>query len=113
MAVLPDFRLEAYLAQWEFAARYHMTASDAESISLAELLKLAEPSDREAFEQLWLGYLPPAGSEALPDAIASTYTAGSSDNVLVFAGGGEGIFTALARLLQPGGQCTVITHTYH
>ena len=112
MAVLPDFRLEAYLAQWEFAARYHMTASDAESISLAELLKLAEPSDREAFEQLWLGYLPPAGSEALRDAIASTYTAVSSDNVLAFAGGGEAIYTALHALLQPDDHAIVITPTY-
>jgi aspartate/methionine/tyrosine aminotransferase len=112
MAVLPDFRLEAYLAQWEFAARYHMTASDAESISLAELLKLAEPSDREAFEQLWLGYLPPAGSEALRDSIASTYTAVSSDNVLVFAGGGEAIYAALHALLQPDDHAIVITPTY-
>jgi aspartate/methionine/tyrosine aminotransferase len=112
MAVLPDFRLEAYLAHWEFAARYHMTASDAESISLAELLKLAEPSDRDAFEQLWLGYLPPAGSEALRDAIASTYTAVSCDNVLAFAGGGEAIYTALHTLLQPDDHAIVITPTY-
>ena len=112
MAVLPDFRLEAYLAQWEFAARYHMTASDAESVSLAELLKLAEPSDREAFEQLWLGYLPPAGSESLRNAIASTYTAVSSDNVVAFAGGGEAIYTALHALLQPDDHAIVITPTY-
>src|SRR5260370_11615379 len=98
MAVLPDFRLEAYLAHWEFAARYHMTASDAESISLAELLKLAEPSDREAFEQLWLGYLPPAGSETLRDAIASTYPAVSNDNVLAFSGGVEADLTTVSPL---------------
>src|SRR5258708_34589573 len=89
-----------------------MTASDAESMSLAELLKLAEPSDREAFEQLWLGYLPPAGSEALRDAIASTYTPVSSDNVLAFAGGGEAVYTALHALLQPDDTPIVIAPTY-
>ena len=26
---LPDFRLEVYLGEWEFKARYHLTASDA------------------------------------------------------------------------------------
>src|SRR5260370_33397188 len=112
MAVLPEFRLEDYLAHWEFAARYHMTASDAESISLAELLKLTEPSDREAFEQLWLGYLPPAGSEALRDAVASTYTTVSSDNVLAFAGGGEAIYAALHALLQPDDHAIVLSPTY-
>ena len=112
MALLPDFRLEAYLARWEFAARYHMTASDAESIALPELLKLAEPNDREAFERLWLGYLPPAGSEALRDAIASAYTAVSSGNILAFAGGGEAIYTALHALLQPDDHAIVVTPTY-
>src|SRR5258707_5624427 len=86
-----------------------MTPSDAERISLAEWLKLAEPNDREAFEQLWLGYLPPAGSEALRDAIASTYTAVSSDNVLAFAGGGGAVYTALYALLQPN--CHAILFT--
>src|SRR5260370_1988760 len=57
-------------------------------------------------------YLPPAGSEALRDAIASTYTAVSSDNVLAFAGGGEAIYTALHALLQPDDHAIVITPTY-
>ena len=30
MTMLPDFKLETYLAKWEFSARYHMTASDME-----------------------------------------------------------------------------------
>jgi aspartate/methionine/tyrosine aminotransferase len=112
MAALPDFRLEAYLARWEFSARFHMTASDAESISLPDLLTLAEPGDRAAFEQLWLGYLPPAGSESLRHAIASTYTAVSAENVLAFAGGGEAIYTALHALLEADDHAIVITPTY-
>ncbi|KAF2391967.1 hypothetical protein [Pseudomonas frederiksbergensis] len=40
MAILPDFRLETYFAKWEFSARYHMTASDAQSMCIKDLLAL-------------------------------------------------------------------------
>ena len=50
-----DFELEAYFTQWEFAARYHLTASDAQSMTLGELLALAGDDDRDRFERLWLG----------------------------------------------------------
>jgi aspartate/methionine/tyrosine aminotransferase len=112
MPFLPDFRLETYLARWEFAARFHMTASDAESMSLAELLSLAAPGDREAFERLWLGYTPTFGGEALRHAVASTYSAVSAENVLAFAGGGEAIYVALHALLGPDDHAIVVTPTY-
>jgi hypothetical protein len=35
---LPEFRLERYLAQWAFTARHHLTASDAQTLTIAELL---------------------------------------------------------------------------
>ena len=35
---MPDFRLETHFSKWEFKARYHLTASDAESLSLRDLL---------------------------------------------------------------------------
>ena len=41
--MLPDFRLETRFSKWEFEARYHMTASDAESMSMRELLAMATP----------------------------------------------------------------------
>lgn len=42
MPDLPDFRLETYFAQWEFKARYHLTASDAQTLPMAELLAMAD-----------------------------------------------------------------------
>jgi aspartate/methionine/tyrosine aminotransferase len=112
MPPLPDFRLETYLARWEFAARFHMTASDAESMSLADLLGLAEPVDRQAFEHLWLGYVPTSGGEALRTAVASTYSSVSPANVLAFAGGGEAIYVALHALLGSDDHAIVVTPTY-
>ena len=38
MPTLPDFRLETYFSRWEFKAKYHLTASDAQTMSLSELL---------------------------------------------------------------------------
>jgi aspartate/methionine/tyrosine aminotransferase len=89
-----------------------MTASDAESMSLADLLSLAEPADRQAFEHLWLGYVPTFGGEALRQAVASTYATVSPDNVLAFAGGGEAIYVALHALLGPDDHAIVVTPTY-
>ena len=67
MTMLPEFRLETHFSKWEFQARYHMTASDAESISLRDLLDMADPDEREAFENMWLGYTETYGA---PDRCA-------------------------------------------
>jgi hypothetical protein len=56
MPTLPDFRLETYFSRWEFAARYHLTASDAQTMSLTELLDLADDDGRARWESLHLGY---------------------------------------------------------
>src|SRR6201991_2264604 len=112
MTALPDFRLEAYFSRWEFAARYHLTASDAQSMSLAELLALAEPADREAFENLHLGYTQTHGAPELREAIASTYTQRSADDILCFAGAEEGIYIAMRVLLEPGDHAIVVTPNY-
>jgi len=112
MTALPDFRLESWFSRWEFAARYHLTASDAQSMSLAQLLALAEPADREAFETLHLGYTQTYGAPALREAIASTYQQRDATDVLCFAGAEEGIYIAMRVLLEPGDHAIVITPNY-
>src|SRR5918995_1173512 len=104
---LPEFRLEAYLARWEFAARYHLTASDAETLTIAELLALASDDQREAFDRLPLGYTPTWGTPALLTAIASTYDAVDPEHVLTFAGAEEAIFWAMQELVGPGEHAVV------
>ena len=112
MPTLPDFRLETHFAKWEFSARYHMTASDAESMSLPELLSLAAPEDRDAFETMWLGYTETFGAPDLRDAIAATYATQSADNILCFAGASEGIFAANTVLLDKDSHAIVVTPNY-
>lgn len=112
MTALPDFRLETYFSRWEFAARHHLTASDAQSMSLSELLALASPEDRHAFEHLHLGYTQTYGAPALRDAIADLYSGRGADDVVCFAGAEEGIYIAMRVLLEPGDHAIVVTPNY-
>ncbi|MBC5800809.1 MAG: pyridoxal phosphate-dependent aminotransferase [Candidatus Eremiobacteraeota bacterium] len=112
MRPLPDFRLETFLSKWEFAARYHLTASDAQSMTLGELLAFARPDERQAFENLWLGYTQTYGAADLREAIAATYEHRTGDDVLCFAGAEEGIYAAMHVLLRAEDHAVVITPNY-
>lgn len=68
--MLPDPRLETHFSKWEFKARYHMTASDEESMSVRELLAMATLGEREEFDGLWPGYTETFGASDLRDVIA-------------------------------------------
>ena len=109
---LPDFRLEVYLGEWEFKAKYHLTASDAETMTVAELLALATPEERETFDNLALGYVPVPGGEELRSAVAATYESVDAADVLTFAGAEEALFWALQELAGPGDHAIVTVPNY-
>ena len=102
-----DFALEVYFAEWEFKARYNIGGSDLQSMTLSELLEFADPEDRKAWENLYLGYIEPEGSPELREVIAGTYDHLSPDDILCFAGAEEGIFCAMHALLKPGDHALV------
>ncbi|NNK95450.1 MAG: aminotransferase class I/II-fold pyridoxal phosphate-dependent enzyme [Desulfobacterales bacterium] len=112
MTTLPDFRLETHFSKWEFKARYHMTASDAESISLRDLLAMATPKECEEFEGMWLGYTETFGAPDLRETIASMYTNREANEILCFAGASEGIFAANTVLLEKDSHAIVVTPNY-
>jgi aspartate/methionine/tyrosine aminotransferase len=112
MPVLADFALETFFSKWEFTARYHLTASDAESLPLRELLAMGSAEDREAFDALWLGYTETFGAPLLRETIACTYDKQTADNILCFAGAEEGIYIAMHALLEKGDHAIVITPNY-
>jgi aspartate/methionine/tyrosine aminotransferase len=109
---LPDFRLETYFSRWEFTARYHLTASDAQSMTMAELLALADDRDRAAWETLSLGYTETFGDPELRQAIAQMYPQADADDVLCFAGAEEGMYLAMQVLLGPDDHAVVVTPNY-
>ncbi|MFI7060009.1 aminotransferase class I/II-fold pyridoxal phosphate-dependent enzyme [Kribbella sp. NPDC050124] len=112
MPTLPDFRLETYFAKWEFNARYHLTASDAQTHSLSDLLALADDDGRERWESLTLGYTETRGLPALREEIAATYAEAEPDDILCFAGAEEAIYLAMRALLEPTDHLVVLTPNY-
>jgi aspartate/methionine/tyrosine aminotransferase len=110
--MLPDFRLETYFSRWEFAARYHLTASDAQTMALSELLDLADDDARDRWESLTLGYTETYGHPALREAIAATYEDLTAEDILCFAGAEEGIYLAMRTLLEPSDHVIVLTPNY-
>ncbi len=107
-----NFELEQYFSNWEFKARYHMTASDIESMSIKDLLEMASPEVRHAFENLWLGYTETYGLPELRREIASTYENASSENILCFAGAEEGVYIAMRVLLDKDDHAIVVVPNY-
>lgn len=112
MTTLPDFRLETHFSRWEFEARHHMTASDAETMTMSDLLALAGPEDREAWDRVSLGYTETWGAPSLRETIASTYDTLSGADILTFAGAEEGLYCAMLALLGPGDHAIVTVPNY-
>ncbi len=107
-----DFQLEVFFSKWEFTARYHMTASDIESMSLKELLSLATREERRDFENVWLGYSQTWGAPDLRERIAETYDALGAKNILCFAGAEEGIYATMRVVLAKGDHAIVVVPNY-
>lgn len=107
-----DFDLEVYFSRWEFSARHHMTASDLESMTVADLLAMGQPEQVAAFHTQWLGYTQTWGAPALRAQIASTYLHMTPDNILCLAGAGEGLYALPKVLLDSADHAIVPTPNY-
>jgi aspartate/methionine/tyrosine aminotransferase len=112
MSQLKPFALEVYFSKWEFKAQYHMCASDMQSMTISELLSMADEADREAWKDLSLGYTETFGRPGLREAIATTYESVDPSEVLCFAGGQDAIHAAMRALLAPEDHAIVITPNY-
>jgi aspartate/methionine/tyrosine aminotransferase len=112
MTTLPDFKLEVYLGKWEFAARWHMTPSDAQTLTIKELLALADAQDRAAWDDLPLTYIETWGTPKLRAAIAATYKSVAVEDVLAFAGAEEGLYCAMHALLAKDDHAIIVTPNY-
>lgn len=112
MRKLPDFRLETYFSRWEFNARYNLAGSDAESMTVRELLGMADAHGRRIWDELRLGYTETYGSPVLREEIARTYEQVTPDDLLCFAGAEEGIFCAMTATLEPDDHAVVVVPNY-
>ena len=88
---LPPFKLERYLAKYEFNTDYVLCSSDCEAMSIADLLAMEEGAV-EKFHSVWLGYTESQGSPALRNEICNLYEAIQPEDILVHTGAEEAIF---------------------
>ncbi len=111
MHTIPPFRLERYFAQYEFKARYLLSASDCESLTMQELLDLADPDSLRRWHSLSLGYTESQGLPALREEVAALYPGITADDVLILSPE-EGIYIAMTTLLEPGDHVIVVSPAY-
>jgi len=98
---IPTFELERYFAKYEFSARYMLSSSDCESISMAELLEMAGSETLRLWQELRLGYTETPGHHLLREATSNTYEGVTAEDSLVVVPE-EGIFLLMHALLEPG-----------
>jgi aspartate/methionine/tyrosine aminotransferase len=112
MRMLRPFALEVFFSKWEFTARHHLCASDMQSMTLSELVALADAGDRAAWDALYLGYTETWGSPGLRETIAGTYESMAASEILTFVGAEEGIFGAMHALLGPDDHAITVIPNY-
>jgi len=98
---IDTFALERYFAKHEFSARYLLSSSDCESLSLAGLLEMADEETEELWDGLKLGYTESQGHPLLRQEIAAIYESIRPQEVLVLALE-EGIYLLMLALLSAG-----------
>ena len=108
---ISPFRIEEYMAKHEFAAKYLLSSSDAESQTVQDLLSL-EPGAHEAFLNHWCGYTESPGAPWLREVLAALYSQLQPDQLVVLSAAEEAIFVFYHALLTPGDHVIVETPCY-
>ena len=98
---ISTFELERYFAKYEFSARYLLSCSDCEPLSMSELLQMANQETLHLWENLKLGYTETCGHPLLRESIAEIYQGIDPKDVLEVVPE-EGIFLLMHALLEPG-----------
>lgn len=101
MIEMEPFALERYFAKHEFSARYLLSSSDCESLTMTDLLSMADEKSLDLWKELKLGYTESQGHPLLRQEISKIYETLDPDKVMVCVPE-EGIFLAMQTLLRPG-----------
>jgi aspartate/methionine/tyrosine aminotransferase len=108
---IPSFETEHFFAQYEFTTPYQLCNSDCETVSVEELLKMAD-IPMEQFGQLGLGYTDSHGNPKLRQMIAELYTSVDKNEVIVLGSPIEGIYLTARAALNPGDEVIVLSPAY-
>lgn len=108
----PIFKLEKYFAKHEFSAPYLLCSSDTETLSLKELLSLADEESSLLWENLHLGYTEVSGHPLLRQEIAKLYQNVNAKRIGTFSGAEEAIFAVMNILVRSGDHVIVPAPCY-
>ena len=101
MPPIADFKLERYFGKYEFAVQWLLSPSDCESMTVPELLALADDEGHQLWEKLYLGYTESPGHPLLRAQIGQMYEGVTADGIVVGAPE-ELIRIGMESLLVPG-----------
>lgn len=96
------FAIERYFARYEHTAHHLLSSSDCESLSLGDLLELADVETTDMWESLSLGYTESAGAWFLREEIARLYGRPIAPAHVLEVVPEEGIFLSMTAILRPG-----------
>lgn len=101
---IQPFLIERFYAKYEFSTPYMLSSSDAESFTIEEILNLDGEQQKEnnvdEMLEFSLGYTESQGSPLLREEIAKLYPSLNKEQILVFSGAEEGIFTFMNAVLS-------------
>jgi aspartate/methionine/tyrosine aminotransferase len=106
-----EFKLERYFARYEFNVQYLLSPSDCESLSMGELLDMADAECLNLWHSLKLGYTESPGHPLLREEAAGFYRALSAPEILI-ANPEEGILIAMQSLLEKGDEVIALEPSY-
>ncbi|MCC5912184.1 MAG: aminotransferase class I/II-fold pyridoxal phosphate-dependent enzyme [Clostridiaceae bacterium] len=106
-----EFKLERYFAIYEFTAKYLLSPSDCESLTLEELVKRADDDSLGLWNNLKLGYTESMGHPILRKEITKLYHNIKEENVMSFVPE-EGIFVTMHAMLEEGDHVIVVDPIY-
>lgn len=103
---IQPFLIERYYAKYEFSTPYMLSSSDAETITIEEILGLEGELNKEKnikeMLNISLGYTESQGNPLLREEIAKLYPSLKKEQILVFSGAEEGIFSFMNAILSEG-----------
>ena len=110
MTIAP-FRIERYYGLHEFTTPHNISASDCESMTVAELLDLSG-TPLSDLASLRLGYTESQGHPLLREGIAALYAEAKAGDVVVTNAPEEAIFILVETLLEAGDRVVVQAPCY-
>lgn len=108
---IANFATEHFFAKYEFTTPYQLCNSDCETLSVDELLKLADVP-LEDFGKLSLGYTESLGNRPLRERIADGYKYISAEDVVFLGSPIEGIYLAARAILEAGDEVIALSPAY-